>query len=571
MKLIRMRITTDEKVWDRCLILNYIPSQDDLEFYYSVLLGFNDAKITLTHEAIPDDFNSSLIPNYNEAPTDFPSCDLETDPDEEERRTKYTQFLNQLCEMERTRTALKTLKKPANVGRKYTTALTEDPLHLIGYAKQSNGTERRIWVEEILQELNSDSDDHSIIEVSPSIPPLGWILTPSAASARHTIGSRICMNAEIGSRWEKLLGTDVFPDLIVSRRLSSRGWSFQNPVSETLILNIINWFLSSQDTTLTDGLSPFIIGCDREIATFLSAFKNIRISNRLLQSVDDSHPQARMIHLLQSMEAQWLESADSNKDVQAISGPVFHKFLNYLFRAAEIQRDIFICDEHVSQAVDHWVKAGLGFKHGVDPILPKWKELWDVVMRGKPSAIKVNNFLASMDAWDPVASLSFTGIERAAIAQEWIRIYMDTQLIKDDDGKVKSVILYDQMKKWCLRFLPEHLFASQFATVNIGPALTKKGIISRKLKDGRYICGYRFKNLHGSSDDHGDAAVATEEEVKAATVREANTVVFSEVKNEDGSHTNQTLRHTVLQGMDGSRIEHYFASSVTQEIYLGDV
>lgn len=573
--LIQISVSTEAKIWNRCLLLPSTPLQTDLEFYYRTLLDFSDAVITVQSTPVSPDFNVSLLPNIGSAPSEFPANDLETTPDETERRAKYATFLQQLCEMEQTRASLKTFKKGAHAPKhSYTTALTEDPLHLIGYARESSGAERRAWVEEVLQELNPDSDteDCALVPGKPAgTPSVAWILTPTLSLARHMFGSRILLNSEVGAKWESLLGTDLYPDLIVSRRLTSKGWTFANPLSDKLIYSTLEWYIASQDTTLKDGLSPFLLGCEREIAQLFAAFKSVRISNRLLESADESNPQARVYKLLQTLEQQCLESTDANVEVQPISGGIFGKFLNYVFRASEVPREFYAGDEHVANAIERWVKAGFGFKPGCESVVAKWKDLWDAVMRGKPTAVKLNHFLASMDVWDPVLSVGFNGIERAAIAQEWIRIYLDTQLLKDENGRVKSLILYDQIRKWCYRFLPEGLFSSQFATVNIGPVLTKKGIASKKLKDGRFVFGFRFKHLLGTEDEHGGEKVAAESD----KLRTENSVIFTEVtqEEEDGTRTkNRTVKQTVIEQKDsGSRIEHFFQASVTQEIFLGDV
>jgi hypothetical protein len=202
-------------------------------------------------------------------------------------------------------------------------------------------------------------------------------------------------------------------------------------------------------------------------------------------------------------------------------------------------------------------------------------------MRGKPSAIKINHFLASMDAWDPMASVTIAGQDRAAIAQEWIRIYVDTPLLRGDTFKVRSVILHDQIRKWCLQYLPESIFGSQLSCVNIGPVITKRGLKATKMKNGRYVLGVKMKSMLGSQEEFGGETAATEEEIRTATfaaeeaLKRANTVQFTTVTrdNDDGSKTKQrVVEHTVVEETDGARIEHYFAASVTTEtINLGRI
>jgi hypothetical protein len=550
-------------------VLPSIPNKDDVEYYYKTLLDLQDAKITMTNLAVPEEFNTSLLPSHEDAPSNFPCADLETEPAEHERREKYSTFLRQLCEMERSRAILKNFTRPVSQKKapKYTTAVTEEPLFLIGYAAASHGQSgTRAWVQEILRDLNPETDETSLTVVSPpDFPPYGWILTPSSASTRYSQGSRLLLDKTQGMKWERLLGSDLYPDLLVSRRLTSRGWAFQDRLSETLIESTVNWYLGSQDVTVTDGLTPFMIGVEKELSALFSAFKAVRVSNRLLESAGESNPQSRVLKFLQNLEAWCLVSAEANPDVQPISGSVFHKFLNYLFRAAEIPRDAYVGDDNVRATVDRWVKSEFGFKEGAESILSKWTEMWDLVMRGKPTAVRVNHFLASMDVWDPVLSASYRrNIERPAVAQEWIRIFLDTQLIRETNARIRSTTLHENIRRWCLRFLPEEMFGPQFAPVNVGPVLTKKGFITSKLRDGRFIVGYKLRQDLSHAEE---SPVESEEPVE--TIK-ANTVVFTETTTTtaDGEEVKNAtaVHHRVVEEKDGT-IEHFlFSSSVSKTV-----
>jgi hypothetical protein len=585
-KLVCIRITTPKKVYDRCLLLPECPPLEDLEYYYRTLLDMEGATVALTAIPVPTDFNKTLLPSLDDVPSDCPVSDLETELVEVERREKYVTFLQQLCEMERSRVVLQNFKRPTRKGPKYTNAITEEPLHLNGYAAlaHSQGTQRA-WIQEILRELNTEPEENSLVVASPTdFPPYGWVLTPSAASTRYSRGSRIMLDTTTGMKWEGLLGTDLYPDLVVTRRLTSRGWAFQDARSEALIEATVQWFLASQDVEIKMGLTPFMIGLDKELNALFSAFKSVRVCNRLLESAGDSNPQSRVLRFLQSLESRCLESAEINEDIAPISIGAFHKFLTYLFRAAEIPRDAYVGDDNVRATVDRWVTSQFGFKEGAECVLPKWKEMWDLVMRGKPSAVRLNHFLASMDVWDPVMVASFRrNIERPAVAQEWIRIFLDTQLVRETSARLRSTTLHAAIRRWCLRFLPEEMFGSQFAPVNVGPVLTKKGLGVTKLRHGRYITGYKFREGFCEPDTvEPEAGSDSEEtaqprmdsrhvdgegegEVDAGLVK-ANTVVFTETttKTADGGKVKNStaVRMSVVEEKHGT-IEHFLFASTT--------
>jgi hypothetical protein len=587
LKIVQLTITTPEKIWERCLISNIVPQVSDLEFYYQKLLGFAEAKVSVSAQSVPADFNASLLPSHEEVPADFPSYDLETEPHETERRAKYAQFIHQLCEMERARSALKTLSRSAATEKaakrpKYTTALTEDPLHLIGYAnEQSKKLERRAWVQEILREIDPDCDGgDELAVVDGAAPPVGWLVVPAVNAARHSVGSRIIFDAALGAKWERLLGTDYYPDLVVLRRLTTHGWTYEGPQSDKLLENLVHWFVASQDAIEQDGMSSYIVGMEKELNALISTLRRVKVGERLLDMSNDDDPRVQVQKIIKKLETDCLESASVDPLIQPVSAGVFHRLLAYAFKKSGIPRDVYITDDKIALTVERWARSQMGLKETAEPLIPEWKTVWDLVMRGKPSSIRLNHFLATMDSWDAVAGVGLTSMERTAIAQEWIRIYMDTQVIRGtgDNFKIRSFVLHEEIKKWCIKYIPETIFGPQLSCVNVGPVLTKKGFPVSKLKGGRYILGVRFKSLVGSGEDLAGETVATEEEVRAAaaeTLKEANTVQFTTVTkdNEDGSQTKQrVVEHTVVAEKDGARIEHYFAASVTTEtIDIGSV
>jgi hypothetical protein len=593
-QLLQLQIITKDKIWDRCLISQFIPPIEDLEFYYRQLLGFSDAKIEVNSESIPDDFNTSLLPCNFEVPCDYPSNDLETSYDETERRGKYKQFITQLCEMERSRAALKNYSRISNAAKeankpKYTTALTEESLHLIGYANDAyRKMEQRAWVQDVLRSLDPESfeENESPLAINDtSAPPIGWIIVPVQTSARQSMGCRIILDTAIGKKWERMLGTDIYPDLIILRRLHTQGWTYSGPQSDKLLSNLVEWYLSSQDAVIENGMSNFIVGLEKELISLILSLKSVKVGERFLNMDDDSDPRVQVQKILRKLETDCLDSASNNPSIQPVSTSVFHRLLGYAFKTAKIPRETYVTDDKIGLVVERWVRSQMGLRVDADPLVPEWKTIWDLVMRSKPSSIRLNHFLASMDSWDPVAGVSLTKLDRAAIAQEWVRIYADTQLIRGESFKVRSVVLHDEVRKWCLKHIPESIFSSQLSCVNIGPVLTKKGLKVTKLKGGRYVLGIKFRSLVGSGEDIVDETAATEEEIRIAdemaasaateSLKEANSVQYTTVTkdNEDGTQTKQrVIEHTIVSEKDGARIEHYFTASVTTEtIDLGSV
>jgi hypothetical protein len=217
--LLCLEIRTSKLVWNRSVISYRVPAVDELTFYYKTLLGIHDVTVGIESETIPEDFNETLLTVLDKPPTAYPVHDLETDPSNAEKREKYKTYIRQLCEMERSRAILAVFVRPV-----VSASADEDELTIT----HSSGrlTRSRAWVRELLRSLNHDQEvveaEHQICETGEKLP-LGWIVTPTSREYRETRGSRIVLDPAVGALWAPLLGSDLYPDLVVSRLDSGSG------------------------------------------------------------------------------------------------------------------------------------------------------------------------------------------------------------------------------------------------------------------------------------------------------------------------------------------------------------
>ncbi len=576
-KLVCIEIATARHVWNRCLFLDSDPVASDLEFYYKKLLGIQDAVIALKVEEVPAEFNTALLNLEDAAPSEFPANDLMTDAGESDKRKKYYDFLHQMCEMERSRASLRFFSKPAEPKKpSYTNELSEEG------AVVKARSHRRAWVNDILASLNPESEyeENALVVASPTEEgpalPYGWVLTPTVQSARKERGCRIILDPEIGKKWEHLLGTYLYPDLVVSRRITSASWAFQHALSESLAKNILDWYIASQSVEVRDGITGFILSADMELGALMGIFRKVKVHEKFL--TDGSNERTRAVYnLLSQVESRMLGNASDDHTIAPISETAFTRFMNYLFKGSGIPREMYADEVGVKQIIQRWVRSEMGFRADAEPPLSSWIEMWNLVMRGKPSAQKLNHFLASLDSWDPMQAVTMTNQERALIAQEWIRIYIDTQLTLDGKAKEKSIVLHDQVKRWTLRYLPANTFNAQLTPMGIGPVFTMRGLTSKKEKDGRYTHGIKFKALlpeEGAAEQTVGEMMEAEEAaaVQGSNVVETNTVAYTEISDsEEGTRSKKkTITKSIVAEKGSGRIEHFFAASVTTTQTIGD-
>jgi hypothetical protein len=605
MYLVCLTVSERQLVWNRSLVLNFIPDKDDLLFYYKTLLDLQVTDVEIKTYEIPESFNSTLINVNDEVPRNFPYNDLETAVDDKDKRQRYYNYIEQLCMMEKNRAELnvfkhdgerrKTNKSTTNGSDNCSSNEPIDPSDISDlYERKSRTVNRcREWVNELLRSLDADYEETPPAEENgltcvlkeEEHPPIGWIFTPSIEHIRNSRGSRIVVNSEVGKKWESLLGTDLYPDMVVARRLSAETWAFQHETANALIRATIDWYLATQDTKLVDGISPWITAAEREISGLFTVFRRIKVNERLMNDaipkINDKHGQ--IIKLMHQVESQLLTSVSEDPSIKPCSAEIFQRYMIVLFRGFNIKKDYYNGNENLNSHTQRWARNQMGFRTDVDPLLPAWSNLWSAATREKKqtSPDRVSLFLRSLASWDPLESVSLTLDQKKNMVTDWVLCYIDNELVVDPDGRELSTVLQARCQDWCLKFLPRSIFGTNFSSMATTPVLSRLGFVSVKKTRGRETMGIRFKtaetpdsvkeraNAIGRSKKTGSKTVATTTTVMKQMVSETNTIV-----NEDGEAAGHVVTHHVVQSIssvDPETLTHveYEASVTRHEVHLG--
>lgn len=489
--LLSIEIVTPSCVWNRTLLSEYTPSSAEVKEYYSILCGLQVSSVSCHAEPVPASFNESLLSVGDMAPTNFPARDVETAPENTEKRTQYAKYIHQLCELERSRASLCVFTQGET-----TRGIATSDVGATGRVKGSL-LRTREWVNELLRSLNPEYSDEAIVTaVVDNTVPLAWIITPVVSSVREDRGSRIILDTEMGKKWERLLGTDLYPDLVVSRRMSSANWAFQHATSDALIKATLDWYLASQDVSVLSGISDWIARADYEMNMLFSTFRRVKVHERFLtgECMSGSDAHRAIFKLLSSVESQCLESSLTNPDISPISTDTFRHYMHYLFRGFGITKEIYGGIESVNQILLRWGRGKLGFRHTVDPLMDSWTTMWNLVMRGRATAEHVQLFLRTLDCWDPIEAGTISLHERNEIGRAWVHIYIDAELVTDPKGAIRSTHLHEKTKEWCHKYLPIGMFTTTFGPTKVGPAFSARGYNSSKRNSGRFTLGLRWKN-----------------------------------------------------------------------------
>lgn len=540
--LVCIEVTTPTTVWNRTLLSDYVPTESELTFYYSTLLGFPDVTVKLHTEQVPFSFNTHLLATLDNIPNKFPVHDLETTPDNTTKRTQYKTYINQLCDMERNRVSLQV----------FSDTQTPSPQRLSSPSKLRTPA----WVEALLKSLNTEHDydiveeaqhgtDEIVSGLYEGFTPVGWIFTPTVADVRANNGSLIVTSQDVGKTWERLLSTDMYPDLVVSRRVTTANWAFQHPTSEILLKSTIDWYIASKDTHMINGVSGWIPHAESEVNSLLSTFKKIKINERLILETNKPNDKtAQIFKILNAVESRLLALHVEDSDIDPLSTDIFQKYMHYTFRGFGLPKELYGPNTAVIQIIERWGRSDMGFKKDVDPLLETWKPMWHACTRGNPSKERVVNFLRTLDAWDPIESTLFSTQQKNNIANEWIKAFLDIETRLEDKATAHAVSLYQTCKEWCFKYVPESIFATSISPMTIGPVLKQsRGLDSKKKAGGRFFEGIRMKH-----DVEGVVRKTTGISLTTETI--------------DGTTAERTnVFQVVTQGND--RVEHFYCSTST--------
>lgn len=487
--LITIELTTLEHVYTRTVYTDYCPTEAELSFYYKDLCGFSDATIDVKHYAVPSEFNARLLTFGEPVPTRFPNYDIITDPSNTEHRKKYHAYIQQLTDMEKSRIAL-------NVAA----ASVADNQSEVATAESVRGKTGRYrlkqadWVKDLLESLDSEEvavGDELVPVENDGVVSHAWVLTPVVLSVRSDKGSRLVLDPVLGQHWERLLGTPIFPDFVVSRRVGTHSWTFQHRSSDALVKALVDYYIAAQDMTIVGGMTNWIHSADKDLGALIHACKRIKVSERVMTR--GTNPNG-IFNILAAIEAQCLGVKSEYPKVVLASVAVFRKYVNYVAQVMNIPREQYMGVDMVNQILRRWERAEMGFRGEADPIVSAWTKMWQVVMRMNPCAERLTLFLTTLDTWNPMEGGTLMTIgTRNEIARQWMNVYIDNEIIVDKKGFENSVLLYSETARWCLQFLPEESFKSCLRVERTGGEYIRLGFKKTRPSGQIVMRGLRFR------------------------------------------------------------------------------
>jgi hypothetical protein len=475
--------------------------QEEVEYYYHSLLGFRTFRILLQERKVPDTFTLSLIGSKGgEAPLAFPAHDYQTT---EEGLPKYYQLIQRVCEMAQAQEecGIQEVKKPVEPAQDM----------------PSNTTKYASWVEEVLSVLKQKEDTEVVPEDDATI---AWIFTPVLQDIRDTRGSRIITDPDVGTSWSHRIGTDLYPDMVVRRRLSTIDWNFQHESSVVLARAAIEWYIQAQLVgPPEEGISPWIQRADEDLVAVFGPFKRLGPRQAFEYNAGPNQRKERvhpLMAILRKLEGDHIVSVFSYPDeanmICQLTKPAWEQYLKHVFRMYGIGSDIM--DSHwgpVGELIEMWIRGNHGIRMNQPALFTGWQHVWEVLLDSKPCRDRFLLFLRTLDAHNPIISLSLGNTEKYDLAAQWIKVYVEHEMITDSAAKISATQFYTNAREWCLKFTPVVVLDNALKAPHIGPTMTSLGYPCVRTKKGRMLSGIRYRNP-------SPLVVQTEEEEEVPSV-----------------------------------------------------
>lgn len=500
--LVTFEIQEGERFTLRSVLTTNPVTEEDAIFYYHYLLGFQNFVVKIHNQLVPESFTVSLLgASISDIPLHFPAYDLETDHTGVQ---KYFTLLERVCEMENLRVeyGIGAISVGVSSG-----ASSENQ-------ESSQKTKYKSWVEEVLKAIHTSTMEAASIHLSDQNRTFAWMVTPVLKEVRDIRGSRVITDETIGKEWASRLGTEVFPDLVISRRFSTIDWKFQHPSSDTLAKQAIHWYLEAQmlGTSARAGISPWILEADEELAAVLTPFKRLGLRQHFTHVNPDKSNKDKLnpiTEVIQRLEGDHILSGLTHEGVMILTANIWERYIRHIFRAYSVATTIVdSCWGSVQETIQIWCRGSMGIRVDQPALVSIWQIWWEALVVPKPTQERFDLFLSTLDLHDPIMNLNLSTTQKYAIGAGWIKVCVETEFEPDSTTRIPTSLIYTSIRDWCIKYVPTVLLDNSFKPQHIGPVLTTLGYLCHRTKKGRAIVGLRYKQQAVDPSEQASAALA---------------------------------------------------------------
>jgi hypothetical protein len=291
------------------------------------------------------------------------------------------------------------------------------------------------------------------VEETPS-EICAWIWAHVHPDMRDAKGVRVIRDSSVGKKWNSLLGTSLFPDLIIARRITLSSWNFKHALSENLILAILAWWSQAYGISETGWVSSSEVELDRLYDTFRfkegPAYKT--------ESEDVTSPITTALTFIEEsiLGNSTLYSADSILIPSSVH--VWNLWIQRMFRHKKIPLNIRT--DLISEKIQEWMrdKWGIRKERLPDPAILSWNELWSVLTKDGITEKSFIFWLQIMEANDPAMTVTYSKSQKEKIIYDMVPYALSIIRTNNPADRTKTGDTTSWIQTWILQFIPAAVF-----------------------------------------------------------------------------------------------------------------
>jgi hypothetical protein len=453
-------LTLDSLPEDTVAIRSIVCSDKDLIYeYYATIVGVKHIEIESI--AVPATFQATLIGPVGDPELTYPAYDIAV------LKTNVPSY--------------NTLIQHAITGERLRVNLSStSPVLSVEYGTLS---EKKQQLFESLHHVASVLESYAVDGKAPDI--VAWILSPQHHSTRDANGIKFITDPVIGSKWDSLLGTSLFPDFLISRRISSASWTFQHPTTTAMLRSIVEWWAAAH----MRSNQYWIHSSEIELDSLLNIFRSRGIPTEYHSEKMDAIKTAML-----EIEETVLGHPDIYSSTDLIplqTADQWRLWVDRMFRYKRVLLDSNV--EFVQAMITRWMRDGWGLRKEClpsPPAAPQFKEAWESLVRLRSVHIdSIMIWVRLLNINDPIYTIRVRHEPKQQILDDWIPVAIQYLKASHPLIRGKSNSVYAWIRTWMLRYVPEALFKTFMLPKRMHPSIILSGYTMIHSTTGYFFVG----------------------------------------------------------------------------------
>ena len=414
----------EDMVAVRCIVYSNIETMIE---YYKTIVGVKD--VTIEAISVPSSFDIKYIGPVGDPDLTYPAYDIAVlKTDLESYKTVITHAID--GEKERIRLMGSTVSPTLSI--------------------EVSGGKKELF--NSLSHLASVIESYTMDGKAPDI--VGWMLSPKHTETCERHGIKFITDITVGTKWDSLLGTPLFPDFIISRRISSASWTFQHPTTTKMLASIVEWWVTAHMRS-EDG---WIHSSETEFDALLEVFRSKGVPTEYHSEKMD----ALKLALLE-IEETVLGNPEIYPAIDLIQFKTAENWRFWIdrmlrFKGVMLESNV----EFINAMIHRWMRDEWGLRKNCLPAPvanAHFREAWTALINVYPlNEETILKWVRLLNINDPVYTIHVRHEPKQQILDDWIPVAMSFIKASHPLLRAKSDRTYAWIQKWMLKYVPSALF-----------------------------------------------------------------------------------------------------------------